>query len=671
MAKQYTPNFMDQDDQNEFGMPSSPGTSASVPLSSGLSGAKTKRGGSSGFTNLRNYFQANQGNKLAQTVTQPVEQKVQSAQQGLQSSEQQFAQQMASEKAKLDASRGKAEQAIQYIDTGSQPLVQNNLAQDATNEQKLAAEKTANEAAAKALSDVRDYSYRGPNQVPNQQQLVQDEFNLRDFAQASKSDAGRGAILQTMFGKGGQYTAGSRNLDNFLLSSDKQGMDKLKNIRSQTQKFGQQLKQFDTDAAAKVGAAQGNIKVIKDLNKLAMERLRDKKLADLEAEALAYNAAQKADAAELSLEELRKYAPELAGYDLVSDPSVSLPAGQVGTTAIDPNTLNYINLYKNKNFEEHQKVDPTRSLYNMEKEAGDPFQRDFKHEKYGRPNAQEAIVGLEALKPMFKETYTDNTWDSINREALERRNILSQVLADNAEKGLVTPKQRQEIQASIDNDMLSKLKELPGMAEDEYVRSFFTTGPGAKEAGQVVNNYEQMGYSNPLDLIKDMGINYGINYAKLPGATRTQANGGFPVASGPYAFLQKQQTAQNTNAFEFNPATGKMKYVGPAPTTGMYINPKTGEKVPADANIASSRESSATASQRRANLEKRGFVPETYQPPEIDPKDFINAIRFDRYGQDVANTDAAISMKYQEKYLKDKLNEILGAKASDVKMKKV
>lgn len=503
MAREYKPSYMD-DDQNQMGMvPVSPGTQNSVPTGSGLAAPKTQRKASSGFVNLKNYFNANQGNQMGKTLVKPVEQQLSNAQQNLQTAQQTFNEQLSNERGKLQNAQSEAQKALGYIDTGANPMGVAALPQDATEEQKAKAAVDANKAAAEALAGVRDYNYAGPTEIPDQQKLTQDKFQLDDFAQASKDEAGRDAILQTMFGKGGRYSSGSRNLDNFLLSTDQDNLQRLRDIRSQTQKFGQNIRKFDTEAAAKASALKGDIGVTKDVNKNEMQRIRDKVRQDLEAQAAAYNAAQKADAQTISDEELLKYIPEMTGYTLEDKPnefrSGILPVqnemvsgwernGQATpqwwidaykrrAAPIQPTEVpkNWINLFQNTGFDPNQMVDPNKNVAYTSTQSGGLGHRDWKHDYSGRPNTSEAYIDAKLLRKMFSENYKDNTWDSIDAQALERRNVLSQVLADNVDQGLMTPKEKNEIEVKMDNQLLEQLKGIPKLGEEAYTSRFMNS----------------------------------------------------------------------------------------------------------------------------------------------------------------------------------------------------
>lgn len=642
MAREYKPNFMD-DEQDNSGVPTSPGTQGAIPTGSSFAAPKARKA-SSGFTNLKKYFNANQGNKLIDNVAKPAETQLQGAQQNLAQSTQDFNRDIQNEQAKLTAARTQGQQALGYVDTGANALTPQSLPADATEEQKAKAAIDANNAAQQALTKVRDYRYSGPTEIANQDKLMDDKFQLQDFAQATKNEAGRGAILQTLFGKGGNYTGGARNLDNFLLSSDQQNLNKLKDIRSQTQKYDQDLRNLDTQAAAKVGAVQGNVDMTKGLQKTAMEQMRDALKQRLDYQAAEYNALQQADAAEIDTAELRKYLPEMAGYDLVGDPrleatnDIGLPVEGETPTTPDPSTLNWVNLYKNKNFEERQKVDPNEAFTRNIKEAGSMLHRDWNHSTVGGPNRQEAFVGIDAMKPLFSESYQDNTWDSINAQELERRNVLTKVLADNVENGLMTPKQRTEIQTQMDNELLSKLKETPNMARDNYAEHFYTSAPGNIQ--ELTSDYAKLGYTNVSDFLKDLNVDMAIrNPLNNKGMMYegTQEN----VVGGNYS-----------SAYKYNPETKMMDYQVIVPTN----IPRRDQK----GNIILDPRTTQPIYDRTTKIESRSMTPEQLNSMVAHGKGVF----------DNNNSPRLIANKWQEKYLKDRLNELLGAKHEDVLVKK-
>lgn len=661
MSREYKPEFMDPENAGD-NTPQAPGSMASVPSTSGLASPQKQRKASSGFTNLRKYFQANQGNQLIQNIAQPAQQQLGQAQQTLAESQQKFNTQLENQQRQLQAAQEQAAKAKQYIDVGDKSLIGvSALPQDATEEQKTKAALDANKAAQNALMRMRDYSYSGPRELENAAKIAQDQFAIQDFAKATKTDAGRGALLQSVFGKGGQYTAGARGLDQFLLGADKSNLNQLRNIRAGAQKLGQDIKGLDIETAGKVGGAQGNVQLAKDVSRQEMQKLRDKKRADLEAEAAAYNAAQRADIAELTMDELRKYIPELTGYELANAP---VPAGQVGLTEVNPEALNYINLFRNKEFEEHQKLDnPAEVLHRRDKEAGGFGHRDWNHDMYGTSTPTEALVQLDALKPLIKQEYTDNTWESINRDALERRNILSQVLADQAEQGLVTPKERQEIQTTAVKELVDQLKEIPTDARDEYAKWFFTTGPGNNTA---ISRWKELGYTNPLDMLNELSITYRMNASNLPGFVRKSSiNMGESPFSTPYNKPGNQPIT--TNDFEYNPETGKMRFKYPQ-KTGMLVNPKTGVKIPMpkpNQGAFNPGNEADRINNIMRQLSQQGFVKEMVSAPEIDPSQFMSSIVGSKYGANRFIATPGLAEKQRELYIQDQLKKALGDMSRD------
>lgn len=546
MAREYTPDFIEENDnsQGPATVPTAPGTQGSIPQTSQLADPKTQRKASSGFTNLKKYIQANKDNRLSQSIVQPVESKLQGAQQNLNQSQSAFQNQLADQKAKIQTAENKAKSALGYLESGSQPLLaeaapqimdrpnaptdtwaqdyQTRLADyEAKNKQYLDNQKAIQDygnqarlAAQSALMDVKNYTYGGPTQLENRDKIAADQYELQDFANASKSQTGRGAILQTLFGKGGQYSAGSRNLDNLLLSSNKPALQQLQDLRSKTSQFGEQLKRANLESSAAAGTTSGLVNTAKMNQANAMQNLRDIMKQRLEAESLAANQAAQADVSQVDMDELQKWLPDMTGYEFTSLPgSVQLPGSanlNPGATLADAaaqSPLNrYINLMQNKNFQEYQKVDPNAVLHRQNIRSGGMFHRDWKDNIYGRPNTSQAYVNAESLSPLFKESYQDNTWDSINRDALERRNVLSQVLADNVEQGIMTPKEKQEIQVQLDQGMLEKLKDIPKSGQDAYTANFFGSKNVMPEIYPILDNPKAYGFNNGLEVTNYFGI---------------------------------------------------------------------------------------------------------------------------------------------------------------------
>lgn len=558
-ATVYTGLQEDQDDRVQ--VPTAPGTAGAIPQNSTLAQAPTQRKAATGFVNLKKYIQANQGNKLADTVTNQAQSKLTAAGQNLNTAQQKFQSDIGTVKSKVQGAAGEAGRALNYVETGSQPLIQEqapatftgvkptdrfaegyeaNLAaynqQLADHQQQVDAyNKRANDAARQKMLDFRNLSYSGPQNLDNVQKLENDRAELQDFANATAKEAGRGAILQTLFGRNGQYSAGARNLDTMLLGADPTALTKFKDVRNQTANYEQQLKQAQQAALADVGATRGTINTEKAKTAQQMQQLRDALKAKLVAEATAYNTAQKADADEITIAELQKFLPEMAGYELTGEPrtpihgfggsarvggqirnpnmpgvdmnGITLPGESGGE--MDPEKLKWVNLYRNKGFAPEDKIDPNEVLEKHVSTDGGLFQGDSHEVGLGRPNTSEVLVGIEGMKPLFNQSYTDNTWDSINKDTLNRRNLLSEVLADGAEDGVVLAKNKNELQTTMNDDLLTRLRQTPKMIRDNYKDNFLGGAPGttaqqALEPGMM----EQAGYKNPFEYMKDLGIDH-------------------------------------------------------------------------------------------------------------------------------------------------------------------
>ena len=564
--------------------PSAPGTAGSVPSTSGIATPAAKKSGS-GFTNLKQYIQANKNNTLINTVADTAQNKLAGAQGQLQQNQQQFQTQLAGEKAKLGGTVGEAAKAQSYIETGAQPLIQETAPaaalakpealrsrwstdtdesykamQDQYNTQAKAFQENqaardlynqqANQAAAEKLNQLKTYQYGGPKELVGAQELANTQAGLQDYAKATGSETGRAAILQSLFGKTGQYTAGARNFDNLLLGSSQSNLDKLKALRNQTAGFGQDIRQAQQQATSEMGAARGSVDTEKANQALQMRNLRDRMYAQLQTERDLANKAGQADVGELTDAELRQNLVDKAGYVLEADPIAlrkaaadekirqsGIQAGQTlaGTTDgqiglpvestpgyADSLPKDFIDLNRNMNFgaedvgvfaegtrpaDSQYATDVNRSL--TRKIAEKEGFGDFEHTSYGSPNKEQALINIQNLKPLFTQTYKDNTIESVNADLLNRRNVLSQVLADDARNGTLTPQQRSQVETQLNDVMLTGLKQTPKMAEEQFSTDMQTAAPGGGRTLSTLKNYKELGYENPLQLMKDM--NFSIN----------------------------------------------------------------------------------------------------------------------------------------------------------------
>lgn len=731
-----TPDWMDDLNDGTTQVPASPGTQGSVPTTSSIASPNTQRKAATGFVNLKNYIQANQNNNLANTITNSANNKLTSAGQNLQNSQDKFQQGIANEKSKLQGSVGEAKNAVEYIDTGAQHLIQdqtptavstpkptdtfaenyvdniakynNNLAEYQKQSDEYA--QKANNAAKEKLSTLKNYTYSGPKGLENEQQLVSDKSQIQDFANATGSESGRGAILQTLFGKSGNYTSGIRNLDNLLLSSNPNNLDKLHALKSQSTNFGQNLEKAKHDVISGIGETQANVDIEKAKQALQLKNLRDSLKARLEAEASGYNTQQQANTSQVDLEELKQWLPEMAGYtvggvpsalplvpnignpnanqaglpETVYNPNAGLGLASTGniTLPVDPANPTapltpeaqaaqqfWVNLYKNKGFENHQKVDPNKSYTRDIAVSSGPFHNDAHYGNIGNPNSQEAFVNAEALKPLFKENYTDNTWDSINKDALLRRNVLSDVLGDSAPNGYMTPKQKQEIQVTMDDKLLTGLKETPSMAEDRYNEDFFSGGPGT--TGQAaLQSMTQLGYQNPLQYMKDLGL-YVDSPAKYFGKDNNNAYitkyipTKVPTYMGTGTINSSNQVRMKAT---YNPKTNMMDLVGSGPTE--EIIDKKGNTIKTKTDPRTGTLVNASTSGPIYSNDKVGGNPvlsSEYQYKTIPLNESITGDEFlKRYAIGMnqnlnwneTQSAGLIAKKLQEKYILDRLKQL-------------
>ena len=644
-----------EEDENTL-VPQAPGTAASVPSGSSMA-HPTIRKASSGFTNLKKYLTANKDNNLIGSVTNEAQQKLTGAQQNLGQEQQKFQANLASERAKLGTTAQGAQKALQYVETGTQPLIQEapvpaalvkptairdrwstdtdesyKAMQDAYDTQakaytenqvaREAFNNKANQEAATKLQQLKNYKYAGPQGLNNLQDLSQKQFELQDYAKATGSEAGRAAILQTLFGKTGQYSGGARSFDTALLGAQPSNLDKLRQLRSQTVGLGQNIKQAQQQATAGVGSAKSNVDLEQANSAAAMKTLRDKLFAQLKAEADAANVAGKADVGTFTDEELRQNLVNRAGYTLEAQPKapvsfsnpgvvqmgqirptpggaltapgmVTTPgtSGQIGLpvqppgyveTPVDPATLNYINLNKNKNFQAEDigftgipgqvpewdreptsnlAVNPNRSLIRkiLEKEGFG----DFEHTSYGKPNVDQTLIDIKDLKPLFSQTYQDNTAESINTDLLNRRNVLSQILQDDAANGTLTPQERQEVQTQMNDAMLTKLKQTPKMQEEAFVTGMLGSAPG-REGLQAVSNYKQLGYDNPVELMKELRVQPQAGVYTLAGNSNIDTMGWNPrtqsviLGNGQQVPWEQYKSSWRAAGWDNNSTPGKL-----------------------------------------------------------------------------------------------------------------
>ena len=200
-------NLGNKNQQPGAGQTSAPGTPTSQPGGGPGGTGAAQPGGApltpaqkqgSGFTNINRVMQANQGNKLGQTVGSGVQQQGQQVQDQL-------------KKATTDF--GTASQANRLDTAQNQQLFQQGL-QDPT---KLAADQSN----VSKFQNILSGKYQGPQGLQNSDQLAAQAASAQQMGQALGSEGGRQSLLQRFVG-GNQYGQGQQTLDAMLLGAGPQ-----------------------------------------------------------------------------------------------------------------------------------------------------------------------------------------------------------------------------------------------------------------------------------------------------------------------------------------------------------------------------------------------------------------------------------------------------------------
>jgi len=187
----------------------------------------------SGFTNLNKYLQANQANRLGQTVSAGVQRAGGDARNSLTQANQEFQAKAADEQARL-AQQGSKVNTVLGGDIAK-----------ATDED------------VKAFENIRNAESRGPMGVQDANALRSKAGEAEMLGRAGGTEAGRFGLLQRYVGGGKpQYNAGNQRLDQMLLGQT--GQQQLRGARSSTYGLGNQAEQTITGAQARGEELKGN-----------------------------------------------------------------------------------------------------------------------------------------------------------------------------------------------------------------------------------------------------------------------------------------------------------------------------------------------------------------------------------------------------------------------------
>lgn len=186
-----------------------------------------------GFTNLSKYMQANQNNKLGQTVSSGIQKDTAAAKSNLQQAENQFGEESAKGKLGTDSDASRRQDLLNKAQGGTP------LTQDEQNE----------------WNRLRTGGYTGPNELNNVGALQAQGQDVQQLGQAVGNQGGRFGLLQRYLGGGPQYTAGQQRFDELLLGTT--GGQQLNQARRGTVGFGNQVANQNA-AAQQVGQSLTN-----------------------------------------------------------------------------------------------------------------------------------------------------------------------------------------------------------------------------------------------------------------------------------------------------------------------------------------------------------------------------------------------------------------------------
>lgn len=250
MASTINQNDLDQNNQNQTNSNQPPGQNTNQP---GVGPQQTGQPGSgqntiqsynpnktqgSGYTNIQRIVQANQGNKLGQTVGQGIQKAGQQVSGQLNQAQNQFKQQTGQNQVNTDQNQQLANNVLdnpdQFIDPNSAQGQQGNQ-----------------------FTQLLGGVYQGPKTLQNAQQLQGQASDVAQMNQALGSAGGRMGLLSRFVGNP-QYNSGQQRLDSLLLGKS-QGQD-LANARLATAGLGQKVSGAEQGAEAQAqlqsGAAQ-------------------------------------------------------------------------------------------------------------------------------------------------------------------------------------------------------------------------------------------------------------------------------------------------------------------------------------------------------------------------------------------------------------------------------
>lgn len=230
---------------------------------------KQQKAGTGTFTNLRNYLQANQGNRVASAASQRVANVATGAQRGVQQAQQTFGQRV--EQGSIKNFGGARQEAQGTIQAGTQATYQapqpqaQQPTQQATSEAPQAATpaptpaSTFSEEQKQRFAEILNAQYKGPQSLQQAglyEPAAQRVRTATQAAQQTQSAGGREQLLKDTFGRNRDYTRGQSKLDALLLNTSEQGV---KNLQQQGQQAAATQAALDTAQNVSSNTAQQRI----------------------------------------------------------------------------------------------------------------------------------------------------------------------------------------------------------------------------------------------------------------------------------------------------------------------------------------------------------------------------------------------------------------------------
>lgn len=253
----------DQEPQGQSSAPASIGANTaqlSAPMPS-----SQKKAGTGTFTNLRNYLQANQGNRVASAASQRVANVASGAQKGIQQASNAFGQKV--EQGSIKNFGGARQEALGTIQAGTQATYQAPQAQPQqaapeapqTTQAPAAQPSTFSEDQTKRFSEILNAQYQGPQSLQQAglyEPAAQKVRTATQAGQQTQSATGREQLLKDLYGQRRDYTRGQSKLDSLLLNTSEQGV---KDLQQKGQAAAKTQSQLDTAQNVSSNVAQQRI----------------------------------------------------------------------------------------------------------------------------------------------------------------------------------------------------------------------------------------------------------------------------------------------------------------------------------------------------------------------------------------------------------------------------